>query len=102
MLFVSDLTFSLTLCSLNTCCFYRGYSGLRITYADFTENISVSLSARFGTVSLSPMLMEFWQGGISVSRDSGEAKELILQGRVEAVNSALESFQYLGYSKDST
>ncbi|XP_056168566.1 protein GAMETE EXPRESSED 2 isoform X2 [Syzygium oleosum] len=79
-----------------TCPKFGGYSGLRITYADFTENISVSLSARFGTVSLSPMLMEFWQGGISVSRDSGEAKELILQGRVEAVNSALESFQYLG------
>ncbi|KAF8017474.1 hypothetical protein BT93_H2599 [Corymbia citriodora subsp. variegata] len=79
-----------------TCPKFGGYSGLRITYADFTENISVSLSARFGTVSLSPMLMEFWEGGISVSRDSGEAKELILQGRVEAVNSALESFQYLG------
>ncbi|XP_010027085.2 protein GAMETE EXPRESSED 2 [Eucalyptus grandis] len=79
-----------------TCPKFGGYSGLRIAYADFAENISVSLSAQFGTVSLSPMLMEFWQGGIFVSRDSGEAKELILQGRVEAVNSALESFQYLG------
>lgn len=64
------------------------------------ENISVTISAQSGTVFLFPMLMQFWQpmsSGLSVNRGSEEAKDLILEGPMEVINSALQAIQYLGY-----
>ncbi|GAV64153.1 Filamin domain-containing protein [Cephalotus follicularis] len=78
---------------------FGGFSGFEIRYSDSTENIFVNLSARSGTLSLSPMLMQFWQpmwGGLSVKRVDNEAKNLILEGSVEVINLALQSIQYLG------
>lgn len=66
------------------------------------ENISVNLSAEYGTIFLSPMLMQFWQplsSGLSVNRGDGEAEDLILEGRAEVINIALQSIKYLGYCK---
>jgi hypothetical protein len=64
------------------------------------ENISITLSARFGTVFLSPMLMQLWQpmwSGLFVNRGGQEEKDLILEGCAEVINFALQSIQYLGY-----
>jgi hypothetical protein len=64
------------------------------------ENISITLSAHFGTVFLSPMLMQFWQpmwSGLFVNRGGQEAKDLILEGCTEVINFALQLIQYLGY-----
>lgn len=77
-----------------------GFSGIEILYSDLKENISVSLVARTGTVLLSPMLMQFWQpmwSELSVSKGDGNAKELKIEGRLEVINFALQSIQYLGY-----
>ncbi|KAI4330441.1 hypothetical protein MLD38_028731 [Melastoma candidum] len=73
-----------------------GYSGLKIAYSDLRENLSVSISALFGTVSLSPLMMEFWPDGISIIRVNNEAKDLVIEGQVEPINSALQCLQYLG------
>ncbi|KAJ4826072.1 hypothetical protein Tsubulata_041704 [Turnera subulata] len=54
----------------------------RYGYADQMENISVTLSAKSGTVLLAPMLMQFWRpiwGEFSVECDN-ETKDLILEG----------------------
>lgn len=75
-----------------------GYSGLRVAYSDLMENISIALSAELGNVYLSPMMMELGQSGLSINISDGEKDGLVLQGNVEEVNSALQSFQYLGYS----
>ncbi|PKI46336.1 hypothetical protein CRG98_033279 [Punica granatum] len=75
---------------------FGGYSGLRVTYSDLKENISVALSAQSGSVSLSPMMMELGQSELSIEIGDGEKDDLVLQGRVEVVNAALQSFQYLG------
>ena len=64
------------------------------------ENISVTLSAKSGAVFLSPMLMQFWQSlwsELSVNEGDENAKALILEGRLEVINFALKSIQYLGY-----
>lgn len=63
------------------------------------ENISVKLSARSGTVLLSPMLMQFWSpwSGFSIYRGDEEANGLVMEGTVEVVNFALKSIQYFGY-----
>lgn len=77
-----------------------GFPGFEITYSDMMENISVNLSAEYGTIFLSPMLMQFWQplsSGLSVNRGDGEPKGLILEGRAEVINIALQSIKYLGY-----
>lgn len=62
------------------------------------ENISVNISARSGTIFLSPMLMQFWSpfNGLAVHRGDEEAKALVLEGTVEVVNFALRSIQYFG------
>lgn len=76
-----------------------GFSGLKIIYSDLAENISVRLSAHFGTVFLSPMVMQFWQpmwAELSVSKGVEKAKELILEGRLEVINYALQFVQYFG------
>ncbi|KAI3896844.1 hypothetical protein MKX03_028350 [Papaver bracteatum] len=76
-----------------------GFVGIEIKYSDLLENISVTLSAKSGTVFLSPMLMQFWQpawSGLVVGRRGNEEKALVLIGGVEAINSALQSIQYLG------
>ncbi|KAI3966935.1 hypothetical protein MKX01_017586 [Papaver californicum] len=76
-----------------------GFVGFEIKYSDLLENISVTLSAKSGIVFLSPMLMQFWQpawSGLVVGRRGNEEKALVLIGCVEAINSALQSIQYLG------
>ncbi|KAL5701321.1 hypothetical protein ACHQM5_026668 [Ranunculus cassubicifolius] len=78
---------------------FGGFRGIGIEYSDPTENFSISLSAKSGTVFLSPMLMQFWQptwSGLAVKRDEGEEKSLTLVGCVEVINSVLQSIQYLG------
>ncbi|KAM4116440.1 hypothetical protein ACB094_02G050100 [Castanea mollissima] len=77
----------------------RGFSGFEIRYSDQMENISVNLSAQSGIIFLSPMLMQFWQpmwSGLSVNRGGEEVKDLILEGSLEVINSALKAIQYLG------
>ncbi|KAK9288766.1 hypothetical protein L1049_017230 [Liquidambar formosana] len=78
---------------------FGGFPGFVLRYSDVMENISVTLSAQSGSVFLSPMLMQFGQplwNGLSVNKGDGGAKDLILQGSVEAINLALQSIQYLG------
>lgn len=78
----------------------RGFSGFEIRYSDQMENISIILTAKAGTVFLSPMLMQFWEPmwrGLAVYRGGEEGNDLILEGRVEVINFALQSIQYLGY-----
>lgn len=68
-------------------------------YSDPTENISVILSAKSGTIFLSPMKMQFWQpvwSELSVNVGDGNGKNLIIEGRLEVINFALQSIQYLG------
>lgn len=76
-----------------------GFLGFEIIYSDLLENISVTLGARFGTVFLSPMVMQFWQpmwSEIVVSKGNEKAKQLVLEGRLEVINFALQSIQYVG------
>ncbi|KAJ6908539.1 hypothetical protein NC651_018821 [Populus alba x Populus x berolinensis] len=78
---------------------YGGFSAIVIKHSDPTEKICVTLSARSGTVFLSPVLMRFWQpiwGEFSAKKGDDAAKDLILEGGVEAINLALQSIQYLG------
>ncbi|KAH9765907.1 protein GAMETE EXPRESSED 2 [Citrus sinensis] len=78
---------------------FGGFLGFEIRYSDMLENISVSLSARSGTVLLSSMMMQFWQpmsSGLSVRIGDGYQKELIIEGSVEIISMALQSIQYLG------
>nr|XP_027120821.1 protein GAMETE EXPRESSED 2-like [Coffea arabica] len=78
---------------------FGGFSGFEIAYSDLDENITVILNAQYGTVFLSPMLMQFWQplwGELSVKIDHQKAKELILAGRVDVINSALQAIRYFG------
>ncbi|KAF8392567.1 hypothetical protein HHK36_022912 [Tetracentron sinense] len=82
---------------------FGGFAGFKIRYSDLMESISVILSAQSGTVFLSPMLMQFWQQsstGLSIDKGGEEAKDLILVGRVEVLNFALQSIQYLGRSEN--
>ncbi|KAG9456070.1 hypothetical protein H6P81_000578 [Aristolochia fimbriata] len=77
---------------------FSGFSGFEMQYSDLEENISVSLSATFGTIFLAPMPMQFWkpeQDGFSVSRGK-TGKDLILAGCVQVINTALQLVQYLG------
>ncbi|KAH8502369.1 hypothetical protein H0E87_013897 [Populus deltoides] len=78
---------------------YGDFSAIVIKHSDPTEKICVTLSARSGTVFLSPVLMQFWQpiwGEFSAKKGDDAAKDLILEGGVEAINLALQSIQYLG------
>ncbi|PQQ00224.1 hypothetical protein Pyn_26568 [Prunus yedoensis var. nudiflora] len=78
---------------------FGGFPGFEIRYSDMMESISVNLSAQSGTVFLAPMLMQFWEPvwtGLSVYKEDGEVKGLILEGNVEVINFALQSIQYYG------
>ncbi|KAJ6366475.1 hypothetical protein OIU77_002959 [Salix suchowensis] len=78
---------------------YGGFSAIVIKYSDPMEKISVTLSARFGTVFLSPVMMRFWQpiwGEFYAKKGGDAAKDLVLEGSAEALNLALQSIQYLG------
>ena len=64
------------------------------------ENISVVLSAKSGTIFLSPMTMQFWQpiwSELSVNIGDEKGKNLTIEGHLEVINFALQSIQYLGY-----
>ncbi|KAG5242094.1 protein GAMETE EXPRESSED [Salix suchowensis] len=78
---------------------YGGFSAIVIKYSDPMEKISVTLSARFGTVFLTPVMMRFWQpiwGEFYAKKGGDAAKDLVLEGSAEALNLALQSIQYLG------
>ncbi|CAO2817709.1 unnamed protein product [Amaranthus hypochondriacus] len=78
---------------------FGGFHGIEILYPDSMENISVTLSANSGTISLSSMMMQFWEpiwSSFSVHKDGKEDKALTLSGHVELINMVLQSIQYLG------
>jgi len=65
------------------------------------KNISITVSAKSGTVSLAPMMMQFWQpiwSRLVIIKDGPQAKALTLSGPAEVINMVLQSIQYLGYS----
>lgn len=77
-----------------------GFSGFEVFYSDAAENISVTISARFGTMYLAPMSIYLVQplgSMLAVNRGGRAGKELTLVGQVETINAALESVQYIGY-----
>ncbi|KAL5539922.1 hypothetical protein UlMin_043061 [Ulmus minor] len=75
---------------------FGGFLGFELRYSDIVENISVTLSAKFGSICLSPMPMQFWPTNSKLSAYKKEPKSLVLEGTVEVVNFALKSIQYLG------
>ncbi|ONK69698.1 uncharacterized protein A4U43_C05F25800 [Asparagus officinalis] len=78
---------------------FGGFTGLEIMYSDFWENVSLTIRAQSGTAFLAPMQMQFrhqFESLPSVSRGGKLQKDLILFGRVEMINYALQSIQYLG------
>lgn len=78
---------------------FGGFHGLGIAFPDLMKNISITVSANSGTVSLAPMIMHFWQpiwSRLAINRDGQEAKGLTLSGPVEVINMVLQSIQYLG------
>ncbi|XP_038991742.1 protein GAMETE EXPRESSED 2-like [Hibiscus syriacus] len=77
---------------------FGGYNGFKLKYSDHSENISVILSAKYGTIFLSPMSMQFWQPIWSeFSVNKGEkGTNLTIEGRLDVINFALQSIQYLG------
>jgi len=77
-----------------------GFSGFEIMYSDLKENISLTITAQSGTAFLAPMQMQIcrpFENMLSVSRGGRAGKDLLLFGRVEMINYALQSIQYLGY-----
>ncbi|KAL8171421.1 hypothetical protein V2J09_023225 [Rumex salicifolius] len=78
---------------------FGGFHGFEITYPDPQENIMITLNASFGTVSLYPMLVNFWKpswNDFSVSTGDEEAGSLMFMGHIEVINTVLNSIQYLG------
>ncbi|KAF8657752.1 hypothetical protein HU200_059912 [Digitaria exilis] len=78
---------------------FGGFPGIKILYSDITENISVTVTAQSGNVSLALMLMKLQQLSdyvLSISRGGQTGKDLILEGKIEAINGALQFLQYLG------
>ena len=77
-----------------------GFAGFEITYSDFMENITVNLSAKSGSILLSPMVMQFgmpmWSE-LVIKSGNQTATNLIFEGSVEVISFALQSIQYLGY-----
>ena len=77
-----------------------GFAGFEVTYSNPMENISVNLSAQFGSILLSPMVMQFGQAmwsELTINTGNETASSLQLEGTVEVINFALQSIQYLGY-----
>ncbi|GMJ12238.1 gamete expressed 2 [Hibiscus trionum] len=78
---------------------FGGYDGFELKYSDPMENISVILSAKYGTISLSPMSMQFWQPiwtEFCVNKGDEKGSNLTIEGRLEVINFVLQSIQYLG------
>ncbi|KAK4265789.1 hypothetical protein QN277_026795 [Acacia crassicarpa] len=78
---------------------FGGFTGFEITYSDLTENITVNLSVRSGSILMSPMVMQFGQpmwSELTINTGNETANNLVLVGSVEVINSALQSIQYLG------
>ncbi|XP_039024925.1 protein GAMETE EXPRESSED 2-like [Hibiscus syriacus] len=78
---------------------FGGYNGFELKYSDPTENISVILSAMYGTIFLSTMSMQFWQpiwSEFSVNKGDEKGTNLTIEGRLEVINFSLQSIQYLG------
>ncbi|KAK5840705.1 hypothetical protein PVK06_009608 [Gossypium arboreum] len=78
---------------------FGGYNGFELKYSDPMENISVILSAKHGTIFLSPMSMQFWQpiwSEFCVTKGDEKGTNLSIEGRLEVINFALQSIQYLG------
>lgn len=77
-----------------------GFSGFEITYSNWGEIITVTLSSKSGTVLLSPTQMQFWRpkwDKLSIRKEIGFRNEIKLVGCVDVVNLALQSIQYFGY-----
>ncbi|KAL4273788.1 hypothetical protein GQ457_13G023460 [Hibiscus cannabinus] len=78
---------------------FGGYDGFELKYSDPMDNISVILSAKYGTIFLSPMSMQFWQPiwtEFRVSKGDEKGTNLTIEGRLEVINFVLQSIQYLG------
>ncbi|KAI3756584.1 hypothetical protein L1987_56406 [Smallanthus sonchifolius] len=78
---------------------FGGFPGFEIVYSDLQENISVMLTAHNGTVFLSPLLMQLWDpmwDELSVSEVEERDEFLCIIGRLEVINFALKSLQYIG------
>ncbi|XP_076914940.1 protein GAMETE EXPRESSED 2-like [Bidens hawaiensis] len=78
---------------------FGGFSGFEIGYSDPLESISVILTARNGTLFLSLLLMRLWHpmwNELTVTKMEGTDKCLNITGRLEVVNFALKSLQYIG------
>lgn len=78
---------------------FGGFSGIEIINSEATANISVTLVAHSGDVFLSPVPMRFWHplwNGLFVNKSDGKNRSLVLSGRSEVINFALQSIQYLG------
>ncbi|KAJ1407669.1 Immunoglobulin-like fold [Sesbania bispinosa] len=75
---------------------FGGFPGFEITYSNPMENISVNLSARSGSILLSPMVMQFGQAmwnELKITTGNETATSLLLEGIVEVINFALQSIQ---------
>ncbi|KAG2643553.1 hypothetical protein PVAP13_2KG342700 [Panicum virgatum] len=78
---------------------FGGFPGIKIAYSDTTENISVTVNAQSGNVSLALSPMKLQQSSadvLSVSKGGKTGKDLMLEGTIEAINGALQFLQYLG------
>ncbi|KAJ0602889.1 putative immunoglobulin-like protein [Helianthus annuus] len=78
---------------------FGGFPGFEMIYSDLQDNISVTLTAPNGTVFLSPVSMQLWDPiwtGLTVSKVDGGDERLNITGRLEAINFALKSLQYIG------
>ncbi|XP_020585534.1 protein GAMETE EXPRESSED 2-like isoform X5 [Phalaenopsis equestris] len=77
---------------------FGGFPGFEIRYSDKMENISLTISAKFGSVYLAPSQIGIFEpvgGMLSVRRGGRAGKDLVLTGPIEVVNSALQLIQYL-------
>ncbi|KAL7587770.1 hypothetical protein Lser_V15G41070 [Lactuca serriola] len=87
---------------------FKKIKGFEITYSDSTKNISIMFTAQHGSFFLSPLLMQLWNpmwNEISVTKMDGMSKELIIRGRLEAINFSIKSLKYIGegnYSGEDT
>ncbi|XP_076947328.1 protein GAMETE EXPRESSED 2-like [Bidens hawaiensis] len=78
---------------------FGGFSVFEIGYSDPLESISVILTARNGTVFLSLLLMQLWHpmwNELTVTKMEGTDECLNITGRLEVINFALKSLQYIG------
>lgn len=77
---------------------FGGFPGFEIIYSDNIEHLSLSLSARSGSIYLAPIridISEPFDGMHSIRRGARAGKDLIVEGPIEVINSALQLIQYL-------